>query len=90
MPADELSQLCRSVGKDLLRCFRKYLLLRLAIYRKGTRDIHDQLVMYFPKENETFDHLLRICEQPLERREDLLDLLKTTNEAFARMETVLR
>src|SRR5208283_4190513 len=56
---EELEQLCRSVSKDVLKCFRKYLILKLAVYRKGTIDIHNQLVMYFPQETDTFDRLLK-------------------------------
>ena len=84
--AEELGQLCRSVGKDVLKCFRKYLILKLAIYRKGATDIHDQLVTYFPEETDTFDRLLRIHEQPVQRREDLLDILRGANESFRKME----
>jgi hypothetical protein len=84
--ADELGHLCRSASKDLLRCFRKYLLLKLAIYRKGAADIHDQLVTYFPGETETFGRLLAIYGQPVERREDLLDILKSASETFRKME----
>jgi hypothetical protein len=84
--AEELAQLCRSAGKDVLRCFRKYLILEPAIDRKGATDIHDQLVTYFPKETDTFDRLLRIHEQPVERREDLLDILRRASESFRKME----
>jgi len=82
---EELGQLCRSVSKDVLKCFRKYLILKLAVYRKGTIDIHNQLVMYFPQETDTFDRLLKIHEQPVER-EDLLDILRGASESFKRME----
>jgi hypothetical protein len=68
-----------------MKCFRKYLILKLAVYRKGTIDIHDQLVMYFPQEADTFDRLLKIHEQPVER-EDLLDILRGASESFKRME----
>jgi len=81
----ELGQLCRSVSKDVLKCFRKYLILKLAVYRKGAIDIHDQLVMYFPQETDTFDRLLKIHEQPVER-EDLLDILRGASDSFKRME----
>ena len=83
---EELRELCRSVAKDFLKCYRKYLILRFALYRKGASDIRDQLVSYFPKEAETFDRLLRIHEQPLKKREDLLAVLRTANESFVRME----
>jgi hypothetical protein len=82
---EELKQLCRSVSKDLLKSFRKYLILKLAVYRKGTIDIHDQLVMYFPQEADTFNRLLKIHEQPVER-EDLLGILRVASESFNRME----
>jgi hypothetical protein len=82
---EELGRLCRSVSKDVLKCFRKYLILKLAVYRKGTADIHDQLVTYFPQEIDTFDRLLKIREQPVER-EDLLDILRGASESFKRLE----
>jgi len=84
---EELGQLCRSVSKDVLKCFRKYLILKLAVYRKGTIDIHDQLVTYFPEETDMFDRLLRMHEQPVER-EDLLGILRSASESFKRMERV--
>jgi uncharacterized protein len=83
---EELSQLCRSVGKDVLKCFRKHLILKLAIYRKSAADIHDQLVTYYPAETEAFGRILRMYEHPLEKREDLLDVLRCASEAFKRME----
>jgi len=82
---EELEQLCRSVSKDVLKCFRKYLILKLAVYRKGTIDIHDQLVMYFPDATDTFDRLLRIHERPVQR-EDVLDILRSANESFKKLE----
>jgi hypothetical protein len=87
MHTEELGQLSRSVGKDVLKCFRKYLILKLGIYRKGAADIHDQLSTYFPAETDTFDRLLRIYEQPVERREDLLDVLRSANESFMKLES---
>ena len=82
---EELEHLCRSVGKDVLKCFRKYLILKLAVYRKGTIDIHDQLIAYFPEATDTFDRLLRIHEQPVER-EDVLDVLRSASESFKKLE----
>jgi len=84
--AEELGQLSRSVGKDVLKCFRRFLILKLALYKKGAIDIHDQLVSYFPQETDTFDRLLSIHEQPIQKREDLLDVLKSCAESFKRME----
>jgi hypothetical protein len=84
--AEELGQLCRSVGKDFLKCFRRFLILKLALYKKGAIDIHDQLVSYFPQETDTFDRLLGIHEQPIQKREDLLDVLREATESFRRME----
>ena len=84
--AEELGQLCRSVSKDVLKCFRKYLILKLAVYRSGIADIHDQLVTYFAVETDLFDRLLKIYEQPLEKREDLLDILRSASESFRKME----
>lgn len=85
--AEELTHLCRSVSNEVLRCFRKYLILRLAIYRKGMADIHDQLVTYYPGETDTFGRLLRIHDQPVDKREDLLDILRSAHETFRTMET---
>ena len=73
------------VSKDVLRCFRKYLILKLAVYRKSTIDIRDQLVMYFPDATDTFDRLLKIHEQPVER-EDVLDILRSASESFKKLE----
>ena len=84
--AEELGHLCRSVGKDALKCFRSFLILKYAQYRKGSIDIHDQLVSYFPQETDTFDRLLGIHEQPIQKREDLLDVLRSATESFKRME----
>jgi hypothetical protein len=41
--------------------------------------------MYFPQETDTFDRLLKIHEQPVER-EDLRDILRGASESFKRME----
>jgi hypothetical protein len=84
--AEELGQLSRSVGKDILKCFRRFLVLKLALYKKSAVDIHDQLVSYFPQETDTFDRLIAIHEQPIARREDLLDVLRSAAESFRRME----
>ena len=84
--AEELGQLSRSVGKDVLKCFRRFLILKLALYKKGAVDIHDQLVSYFPQETHIFDRLLGIHEQPIQKREDLLDVLRGCAESFKRME----
>jgi hypothetical protein len=84
---EELGQLSRTVGKDVLKCFRKYLILRRAVYRKSAFDIHSELATYYPEERIAFDRLLRIYEQPVERREDLLDILRSANESFRRLET---
>lgn len=84
---EELGQLCRAVCKDVLKCFRKYLILRRAVYRKSVLDIHNELITYYAEERVTFDRLLRIYEQPVERREDLVDILKSANESFRRIET---
>jgi hypothetical protein len=86
--AEELGQLCRSVGKEVLKCFRRFLILKYALYKKGAIDIHDQLVSYFPQETDTFDRLLGIHEQPVQRREDLLDVLRSATESFRRLEKV--
>jgi hypothetical protein len=83
---DELGRVGRSIGKDLLRCFRKYLVLRLGVYRKSTADIHSQLLMYFPEKSETFNCLLRICEQPVERKEELLEILKMAQASYEGLE----
>jgi hypothetical protein len=82
---EELGQFGRAIGNDVLKCFRKYLVLRLGVYRKSATDIHNQLLMYFPEKGETFNCLLRISEQPVERKEELLEILKmaqTTREGF--------
>jgi hypothetical protein len=84
--AEELGQLCRSVGKDVLRCFRRFLILKFALYKRSAVDIRDQLVSYFPQEIDTFDRLLGIHEQPIKKREDLLDVLRGAAESFKRME----
>lgn len=83
---DELGQLGRSIGKDLLKCFRKYLVLRLGVYRKSAADIHSQLVMYFQESGETFNCLRRIYEQPVERKEELLEILKMAQASYVGLE----
>jgi hypothetical protein len=82
----ELGQFGRSVGKEILRCFRKYLVLRLGVYRKSTTDIHNQLVTYFPDKSETFNCLLRLYEQAVERKEELLEILKMAQASHASFE----
>ena len=84
--SEELGQFGRSVGKEILKCFRKYLVLRLGVYRKSATDIHNQLVMYFPERSETFNCLLRIYEQPVERKEELLEILKMAQAAYESFE----
>ena len=51
-------------------------MLRLGVYRKSTTDIHNQLVTYFPENIETFNCLLRLYEEPVERKDELLEILK--------------
>jgi len=82
MNNDELGRFGRSIGKDLLKCFRKYLVLRLGVYRKSAADIHAQLLMYFPKDKETFDCLLRLHEHPVERRDELLRIVKMAQASY--------
>ena len=84
--SQELGQFGRSVGKGILRCFRKYLILRLGVYRKSTADIHNQLVAYFPDKSETFNCLLRLYEQPVERKDELLQILKMAQASHASLE----
>ncbi len=84
---EELGQFGRSVGKDVLRCFRKFLILRLGIYRKSATDIHNQLVMYFAENSETFKCLLRIYEQPVERKDELLEILKMAQASYESLES---
>ena len=86
MDMEELGRLGRSAGKDILRCFRKYLVLRLGVYRKSATDIHSQLLMYFPQKKETFDCLLRLYEQPVERRDELLQILKIAQASYESLE----
>ena len=83
---DELGQFGRSIGKDLLKCFRKYLVLRLGVYRKSAPDIHNQLVMYFQDNSEVFNCLLRLYEQPVERKEELLEILKMAQASYEVLE----
>lgn len=83
---EELGQLGRSVGKDVLKCFRKFLVLRLGVYRKSATDIHSQLAMYFPENSETFKCLLRIYEQPVERKDELLEILKMAQASYEGLE----
>ncbi len=83
---EELGRFGRSVGKDLLKCFRKFLVLRLGVYRKSVTDIHNQLVMYFPEKSETFKCLLRIYEQPVERKDELLEILKMAQASYESLE----
>lgn len=83
---DELGRLGRSVGKDLLKCFRKYLVLRLGVYRKSPADIHGQLVMYFQDSRETFDCLLRLYEQPVARKEELQEILRMAQVSYDALE----
>ena len=83
---EELGQFGRSIGKDVLKCFRKYLVLRLGIYRKSATDIHNQLLMSFPEKSETFNCLLRIYEQPVERKEELLEILKMAQASYEGLE----
>ena len=86
LDSQELGQFGRSVGKEILRCFRKYLVLRLGVYRKSTTDIHNQLVTYFPDKSETFNCLLRLYEQPVERKDELLEILKMAQASHASLE----
>jgi uncharacterized protein len=86
LDGQELGQFGRLVGKELLRCFRKYLVLRLGVYRKSTTDIHNQLVRYFPEKGETFNCLLRLYEQPVERKDELLEILKMAQASHASLE----
>ena len=83
---EELGRFGRSVGKDVLKCFRKFLVLRFGIYRKSATDIHTQLVMYFPNDKETFDCLLRLYERPVERREELLRIVKMAQASYQGLE----
>jgi hypothetical protein len=83
---EELGQFGRSIGKDVLKCFRKYLVLRLGVYRKSATDIHNQLLTYFPEKSETFNCLLRIYEQPVKRKEELLEILKMAQASYEGLE----
>jgi len=84
--AQELGQFGRSVGKDVLKCFRKFLILRLGVYRKSVTDIHNQLLMYFPEKSETFNCLLRVYEHPVERKDELLGILKMAQTSYEGLE----
>jgi len=86
MNMEELSRFGRSVGKDMLKCFRKYLVLRLGVYRKSAADIHNQLLMYFPQKKETFNCLLQLYEQPVVRRDELLQILKMAQASYESFE----
>jgi hypothetical protein len=79
---EELGQFGRSIGKDVLKCFRKFLILRFGVYRKSATDIHNQLLMSFPEKSETFNCLLRIYEQPVGRKEELLEILKMAQASY--------
>ena len=83
---EELGQFGRLIGKEVLKCFRKHLILRLGVYRKSATDIHNQLLMYFPGNSETFNCLLRIYEQPVERKEELLEILKMAQASYEGLE----
>jgi hypothetical protein len=83
---EELGQLGRLIGKEVLKCFRKYLVLRFGVYRKNISDICNQLLMYFPKYSETLSCLLRIYEQPVERKEELLEILKMAQASYMSLE----
>lgn len=86
LESQDLGEFGRSVGKEMLRCFRKYLILRLGVYRKSAADIHNQLVTYFPEKAETFNCLLRLYEQPVERKDELLEILKMAQASHASLE----
>jgi len=86
MNTEELGRFGRSVGKDILKCFRKFLVLRLGVYGKSAADIHNQLLMYFPKKREIFDCLLRLYEQPVLRRDELLQILKMAQTSYETFE----
>jgi predicted nucleotidyltransferase len=79
---EELGKFGRSVGKDVLKCFRRYLILHYGVYRKSASDIHTQLAMYYPEHIETFNCLLRIYEQPVERQDELLQILKMAQTSY--------
>ncbi len=83
---EELGRFGRVIAKDILKCFRKYLVLRLGVYRKSVTDIHSQLLMYFPEKSETFNCLLRIYEKPVERKEELIEILKMAQGSYEGLE----
>jgi len=82
MNGGDLGRLGRSAGKDLLKCFRKYLILYRGIYRKSANDIHGQLMLCYPDHGETFNCLLRIYDQPVDRKEELLQILKMAQASY--------
>jgi hypothetical protein len=86
MNDDGLRRFGRLVGKDLLKCFRKHLILHRGVYRKSPQEIHSQLVMYFPDQSETFNCLLRIYERPVERKDELLQIVKMVQLSWEALE----
>jgi len=84
--AEQLGHLGRLIGKGLLKCFRKYLILKFGVYRKSAADTCNQLLMYFPNKSDLFNYLLRIHEQPAERKEELLEILKMAKAAYMVLE----
>jgi hypothetical protein len=84
--SQELGQFGRLIGKDVLRCFRKYLVLRLGVYRKSATDIHGQLATYFPEKSETFNCLLRLYEHAVDRKEEILEILKMAQASYQDLE----
>ncbi len=78
----ELRTYSRWIGKDLLKSFRRNLILDHAVYDKTPAKIHRRLVEFYPVHRETMDLLLGLYEAPTSDAQKLLLALRMAETAM--------
>ncbi len=82
--ADEATVLRYSllVGKDLLKCFRRHLILDHGIYETSIERIHHRLAEHYPKKVDTLDALPELYLRPTPNRMQVLRVIALAGAAW--------
>jgi predicted nucleotidyltransferase len=73
-------------GKDLLKCFRKYLILKYGIYESSIHSIYEQLITHFSQGTTLFKKLYELYSAPTVDKDMIMRIQEEASVLWERME----